>query len=178
MKKLCLYTMLAMTLIVAVACLVRADATLERCESIYKEVNSLSVRVDELRQLLEQAKLERSAPMPHGEPLSCGVLDDCVVTYYCCEQYPHICNAGPPYTTATGKPLVAYRTCAVDPSIIPLGSEVTVLFEDGSYSTYIAHDTGGAIKGGRIDIAVATHDEAMSLGRDVAKIYWRESTDA
>lgn len=88
------------------------------------------------------------------------------ITYYCTEKYPHICNAGPPYTTASGTEVTPNRTIAVDPDVIPLGTWVVI---DGLL--YCAEDTGGAIKGNRIDIAVATHEESMSKGREKKKVY-------
>lgn len=81
------------------------------------------------------------------------------VTYYCCEKYPHICNGGPPYQTATGTTPTPGRTIAVDPRQIPLGTHVII---DGH--EYIAEDTGGAIDNLDIDIAVATHAEALAKG--------------
>lgn len=81
------------------------------------------------------------------------------ITYYCAEKYPHICNAGPPYETATGTTPTAGRTIAVDPSVIPLNTRVMI---DGH--EYVAEDTGGAIDGNRIDIVVATHAEALRKG--------------
>lgn len=81
------------------------------------------------------------------------------VTYYCCEKYPHICNGGPPYQTATGTTPTPGRTIAVDPRQIPLGTHVII---DGH--EYIAEDTGGAIDNLDIDIAVATHAEALEKG--------------
>lgn len=87
------------------------------------------------------------------------------VTHYCCERYPHICNAGPPYTTATGTtPHVG--GCAVDPRVIPLGSYVKM-----NGVVYHAEDTGGAIKGNRIDIVVPTHAEAMQRGKYTAEVF-------
>jgi 3D (Asp-Asp-Asp) domain-containing protein len=87
-----------------------------------------------------------------GEWKSLGTF---TITYYCCEEYHHICNAGPPYTTATGtKPHVG--GCAVDPKVIPLGSYIKM-----NDVVYHAEDTGGAIKGNRIDIVVPTHAEAL-----------------
>lgn len=87
------------------------------------------------------------------------------VTHYCCEQYPHICNAGPPYKTATGTtPHVG--GCAVDPSKIPLGSYVKI-----NGVVYHAEDTGGAIKGNRIDLVVETHKEALSKGTYKAEVF-------
>ncbi len=61
-------------------------------------------------------------------------------------------NAG--YTvSAMGNPL-RYGVAAVDPNVIPLGSTVYVTAPDGSwvYGVASAEDTGGAIKGNRIDL--------------------------
>ena len=95
------------------------------------------------------------------------------ITYYCAEKYPHICNAGPPYKTASGTVVTAGRTIAVDPDVIPLGTEVII-----NGHVYVAEDTGGAIKGNRIDIAVETHQEALNLGRDTFKVFYAEPKDA
>ena len=35
-----------------------------------------------------------------------------------------------------------------------------------------AEDTGGAIKGSRIDLCVGSHAEAQQLGRRTATVYW------
>lgn len=61
--------------------------------------------------------------------------------------------------TATGTTPEVGRTIAVDPAVIPLGSEIEI---DGK--SYIAEDTGGAIKGNRIDIFVASHEAAYEKG--------------
>lgn len=69
--------------------------------------------------------------------------------------------------TANGTDLHANpQVIAVDPNVIPLGSTVTV----EGYGTYIAADTGGAIKGNRIDIHFPTVAGAMSVGRRSVKI--------
>lgn len=87
------------------------------------------------------------------------------ITHYCCEQYPHICNAGPPYKTATGTtPHIG--GCAVDPKKIPLGSYIKI-----NDVVYHAEDTGGAIKGNRIDVVVGTHKEALQKGTYKAQVF-------
>jgi 3D (Asp-Asp-Asp) domain-containing protein len=87
------------------------------------------------------------------------------ITHYCCERYPHICNAGPPYKTATGTtPHVG--GCAVDPKKIPLGSYIKI-----NDVVYHAEDTGGSIKGNRIDIVVDTHQEALNKGMYNAEVF-------
>lgn len=67
--------------------------------------------------------------------------------------------------TATGRTPVrnegGLSTIAVDPSVIPLGSKV---FVDG-YGYAIAADTGGAIKGNKIDIYLNTSSECNEWGR-------------
>lgn len=62
--------------------------------------------------------------------------------------------------TATGTQATAGRTIAVDPSIIPYGTEVII-----NGHTYIAEDCGGAVKGKDIDIFFNTHEEALQFGR-------------
>lgn len=120
----------------------------------------------------DAAKPQPKSP-EHGDAAPTGILYDCLISYYCAEQYAHICNNGPPYgVTASGATLTPYLTCAVDPRVIPLGSEVVVEFEDGTKWHLLAQDTGGAIDGSRIDIAVSTHDEALKLGLDRATVRW------
>ena len=62
------------------------------------------------------------------------------------------------------------RVIAVDPSVIKLGSIVRVSLENGESFEAVAGDTGGAIKGARIDVLVATKEEANRLGRQSAKV--------
>lgn len=61
--------------------------------------------------------------------------------------------------TSTGVKATSGRTIAVDPEVIPYGSEVVI---DGH--TYIAEDCGGAIRGKRIDVYFDTHQEALEFG--------------
>jgi 3D (Asp-Asp-Asp) domain-containing protein len=66
--------------------------------------------------------------------------------------------------TATGIDLRAnpgQKVIAVDPSVIPLGSTVYV----EGYGQAIAGDTGGAIKGNRVDLFVPSRSDALAFGR-------------
>ncbi len=63
-------------------------------------------------------------------------------------------------TTATGRRAVK-GVIAVDPHFIPLGTRVYV----PGYGYAIAADTGGAIKGNRIDLCFNTVAEALQWGR-------------
>lgn len=60
---------------------------------------------------------------------------------------------------------------AVDPRVIPLGSRVFIKFPDGHGVYAIAEDTGGAIKGNRIDVAKWSMDEAKDFGIQYVKVY-------
>lgn len=62
--------------------------------------------------------------------------------------------------TATGT-WPSRGTVAVDPRVIPLGSE---LYVEG-YGPAVAADTGGDIKGQRIDLYMESYEEAIQFGR-------------
>lgn len=90
-------------------------------------------------------------------------LGEYKVTHYCsCEE----CTGKTDGITFTGTAATEGRTVAVDPKVIPLGSEVVLNGEN-----YIAEDIGGAIKGNRIDVYVESHEEAKELGVYYAPVY-------
>lgn len=60
---------------------------------------------------------------------------------------------------------------AVDPRVIPLGSKVMIKYPDGTKEYAVAEDTGGAIKGHRIDVAKWTVKEAYRFGVKPVKVY-------
>ena len=90
-----------------------------------------------------------------------------VVSAYCKENYPHICNDGESTYTATGTIATPGRTVAVDPKYIPHGTEIEI----EGVGFRIAEDCGGAIKGkNRIDLLVETHQEALEWGMQTRKV--------
>lgn len=60
---------------------------------------------------------------------------------------------------------------AVDPNVIPLGTKVYIEFSNGEGMYAVAEDTGGAIKGNRIDIAMSTRDKAKQFGIQDVKVH-------
>jgi 3D (Asp-Asp-Asp) domain-containing protein len=70
------------------------------------------------------------------------------------------------FRTATGR-RAAYGVVAVDPRVIPLG---TLVFVEG-YGFAIAADTGGAIKGNKIDVCIESYREAIQWGRRDVKVH-------
>jgi 3D (Asp-Asp-Asp) domain-containing protein len=58
---------------------------------------------------------------------------------------------------------------AADPRVLPLGSRVRI--DAGSYSgEYVVADTGGAVRGKRIDIWTPSSRDAMRFGRRAVKL--------
>ncbi|WP_309446297.1 3D domain-containing protein [Peribacillus butanolivorans] len=59
---------------------------------------------------------------------------------------------------------------AVDPAVIPLGSKVSIRLADGRVIAGVAEDTGGDIRGKRIDVLVGSEGQAREFGRQSVKI--------
>lgn len=76
--------------------------------------------------------------------------------------------------TASGK-MPQYGVIAVDPKVIPLGTRLYVeSTDDGkswSYGYCVAGDTGGAIKGNKIDLFYNSESECVRFGRRSAVVY-------
>lgn len=70
------------------------------------------------------------------------------------------------FRTASGL-RAQYGVVAVDPKVIPLGTRVYV----EGYGYAIAADTGGAIKGNRIDLCVPSRAAAMRFGRREVRVH-------
>ena len=68
--------------------------------------------------------------------------------------------------TAIGLP-AGHGIVAVDPSVIPLGSKLYVK----GYGLALAGDTGGAIRGDRIDLGFNSYADAQQFGRRPVLVY-------
>ena len=75
-------------------------------------------------------------------------------------------------TTATGTP-ARYGEIAVDPSVIPYGTKMYIVSDDGNwiYGVATAEDTGGAITGNRIDLYYDDYDTCIQFGRRSCTVY-------
>lgn len=69
-------------------------------------------------------------------------------------------------TTSTGQKPV-WGTIAVDPKVIPYGTKVYIPCFD---QVFVANNTGGAIKGNKIDIFMNTNKECYNWGRRTIEI--------
>ncbi|MFJ7828450.1 ubiquitin-like domain-containing protein [Psychrobacillus sp. NPDC096623] len=88
--------------------------------------------------------------------------------YVTATAYTAYCN-GCSGVTATGIDLKSnpnLKVIAVDPSVIPLGSKVWV----EGYGYAVAGDTGGAIKGNKIDLFVPSKSQAYDFGRKKVRV--------
>lgn len=148
----------------------QAEASAAQTQQLRTENAALAANVAQLEQL--RADAEQRAAL-FNKLRSLPRITRCTVSHYCCEKYAHICGTGNGIT-ASGAPVQAGVSVAVDPTVIPLGSTVYVDYGDGIVHTYIAHDTGGAVNGSHIDVAVETHADASRLGMKNATVWWEE----
>jgi 3D (Asp-Asp-Asp) domain-containing protein len=82
------------------------------------------------------------------------------LSFYSKEQFPNS-------STSTGVMPQVGVTVAVDPKVIPLGTKIHI----EGLGVRIAQDTGGAIKGNKLDVFVATTAEAYQMGRQNRKVW-------
>lgn len=132
----------------------------------YTEYLEEQERIAEEKRLAEEAERQRKAEEERKRQEELANKNKTAtfkVTAYCtcrecCGKYsPEV--SGKPASTASGTSPCAGRTVAVDPSVIPLGSTVII-----NGHSYIAEDTGSAVKGNVIDIYFDTHSEAQNWG--------------
>lgn len=90
--------------------------------------------------------------------------------------YTADCPEGCSGVTATGIDVTGTiyyagkRIVAVDPTVIVLGSTVEIKQADGATFKAVALDTGGAIKGAKIDVLVAREADAVQFGRQSVQV--------
>ena len=99
-----------------------------------------------------------------GEVLTYTQKMDVVATAYSCNGVPGITFSGTPARVGA---------IAVDPTVIPLGTRMYIVSNDGEYIYGIAtaEDIGGAIKGHKIDLYFDTFDECWIFGVRDCTVY-------
>ena len=77
------------------------------------------------------------------------------------------------YITATGTK-ARVGAIAVDPKVIPYGTKMFIVTEDGQYvyGEATAEDCGGLIKGNRIDLFFDTVEECYAFGARMCQVYF------
>ena len=129
--------------------------------------DAVILEVAELPQNDEEEPVEDQSPVVVEEELVKEPVEEVAIeesettnvyriTAYCaCEK----CCGKTDGITATGTIATEGRTIAVDPNVIPYGTEVII-----NGHTYIAEDCGGAINGNSIDMYFDSHEAALQWG--------------
>lgn len=109
--------------------------------------------------------------IPATESACCNdvFLGEFTLTAYCAGSC--CCGKWANGYTATGTEATEGRTIAVDPAVIPYGSQVLLIFPDGTQHTYTAEDCGGGVNGRHIDIYLDRHADALRFGVQSAAAY-------
>ena len=139
---------------------VESSNRLEEVNALAAENERLRAALDEWVAMAEQVIDARTkAWMPAGEFL---IYHYCPCEYCCGKKL-----GDPDYgITATGTVATTGHTVAVDPDVIPLGSEVLI-----NGVVYIAEDTG--VQGKTIDLFINSHDQASAMGTYTTDVSWR-----
>ena len=107
-------------------------------------------------------QVEETVVQEEPEPKPEYITETFKLTAYCpCMQ----CCGKTDGITASGTKATEGRTIAVDPNVIPFGTEVII-----NGHTYIAEDKGGAIKDNRIDVYFDSHQDALEFGVQYADV--------
>ena len=154
------------------AAITRQERQIDDLEIQYQAVRAIQrdavVAYGELVERMDAETAARRAQAEAYEAIGAyRYVGECKISAYCCEPYAHICGDGDGLT-ATGIPATP-GVVAVDPEVIPLGSTVII---DGQ--AYLAADTGGAVQGLHVDVAMATHQEADAFGVRWADVWIME----
>lgn len=122
----------------------------------------------EVNQLLEMDLAEAQGMIVSlkNEEYELAYIGDYTLTHYCVEEWSHVCGTGTGLTV-TGTQVTAWKTAAVDPTVIPYG---TKMYIEG-YGWFVAEDCGGAVNGKHIDIAVDTHSQAIDMGTTIGGVW-------
>lgn len=124
-------------------------------------------KATEFEKLIKPEQKLAEKPPDKSEVVSRGerrrITEVFTLTAYCpCKH----CSGKWGNDTAIGVKAKQGRTIAVDPDVIKLGTVVRI---DG-VGVFMAEDTGGSIKGNRIDIYFESHEEALRFGVQERKV--------
>ena len=137
------------------------------------EIAAQQQRIKELEARPLTVQLIREDPEPEPTPELCPEVDkpawhdagEFRIYHYCSCEF---CCSKSDGITATGTLATEGRTVAVDPDVIPLGSEVLI-----NGVVYIAEDTG--VHGNTIDLFINNHAQAAAMGTYTTSVKWREA---
>ena len=146
-------------------------------EEVSREIIATEQTVEPVNKVIKQGTLEaKEGKVTIGD----GVIvtaDGKVYSYnktmkVKATAYTHT-DAGCDKITATGT-TVHWGTVAVDPKMIPYGTKMFIVSNDGKYvyGVSTAEDCGGSIKGNRIDLYMPTTSQCLNFGVRNCTIYF------
>ncbi|WIT27710.1 hypothetical protein [Bacillus phage SPbetaL5] len=145
------------------AALQKADARIKALEDEVAELKTQAKARSKPKVNNESVNENKPAPEPAGQTFEASA-------------YTADCPEGCSGVTATGVDVTGTiyhagkRIIAVDPSVIALGSTVEIKQADGTTFEAVAQDTGGYIKGAKIDVLVADEADAVQFGRQSVQV--------
>ncbi len=112
--------------------------------------------------------LEKADDFSYSKVITCNATAY-DLSFQSCGKWP----GDPAYGITASGTRAKYGTVAVDPRVIPLGTRMYIESADGSfvYGYCVAEDTGGAIKGNKVDLFFNSYSECMQFGRRNVNVY-------
>lgn len=135
----------------------------ERIDSLQNELSKAQADLDNARKEVKNLQAKKAEPAGDIPPSDGGRTLTVKATAYTAHPSENGGTYGGRVLTKTGYDLSANpgaKVIAVDPSVIPLGSKVWV----EGYGEAMALDTGGAIKGNRVDLLMPSFQASESWG--------------
>ncbi len=143
-------------------------------EFVERELISQEITAEPVNKVVKRGTKLKPIPAPRAAsaltpPTSYSKVITCRATAYD-GSYETLGKLNP--RTALGA-VPTVGTVAVDPRVIPLGTKLYITSVDGSYvyGYGFAGDTGGAIKGNRVDLFMGSRREALSFGSRTVNVY-------
>lgn len=139
----------------------------EKIEDREVEINRLNDVISDWENLIavqseENASLKTEIETLKTQPIR--YIGTFKVTYYCsCEQ----CCGKTDGITASGAKVAEGVTVAADISMLPFGTKIYI----EGIGERIVQDTGGKIKGNKLDVYVASHEQVPSVGVHNASVW-------
>lgn len=142
------------------------NTTIENHEKAIVQMN------EDFEATLEHS-IEVAVAQAKQETLAYSVANFRATAYSPLENFSGMEHDGDATATSTGM-APGPKVFAVDPTVIPYYSNMIVIYPNGEILTGVAGDTGGLIKGNKIDVYKYTYAETIEHGiRDCVVIWWQ-----
>lgn len=139
----------------------------QKYSQVNAEMAGFQAKLNEAQARIQQEQASARAVVAANQPTQAAPAPAGVEMYVSATAYSP--ESSPNATTKLGYNIRQnpnMKLIAVDPSVIPLGSKVWV----EGYGVAIAGDTGGAIKGHKIDVLMPNNAAAIQWGRKTVKV--------